>query len=253
VEQLVLSEVSDRVAILTLHRAQRHNSLVPELLRALMAALDAAVSKPDLRAVVLQADGRSFSTGGDVGAFFDHRAEITGYAAELVSLLNETIMAMVRLPVPVVAAVHGIVTGGSLGLVLASDLVLLTPDASFTPFYGVVGFSPDGGWTAMLPQLIGVKRATEALLLNRSIQAPEAVAWGLANRVVPVDRIREEARTVAEAIANMKSGSIRRTRRLLWPDTAQLAARLEQERQAFLTQVATPEALQGMEAFLCKH
>lgn len=251
-QNLVLLERHNQIATLTLNRPERHNSLVPEFLREMLSAIEKIGAQADTRALVLQANGRSFSTGGDVRAFYDHRNNIEPYAREIVGLLNQVIVAMVRLPAPIVAAVHGIVTGGSLGLVLASDIVLVAPEASFTPYYSVVGFSPDGGWTAMLPSIIGQKRTSEILMLNQTITAEQAVAWGIANRIVEVNRIRDEARMFAESTAEKKWGSIQRTKRLLWCDADALAATLEQERQKFCEQIVTPEALNGMEAFLRK-
>jgi 2-(1,2-epoxy-1,2-dihydrophenyl)acetyl-CoA isomerase len=247
---LVLLETHNQIATLTLNRPERHNSLVPEFLREILDALDAVSQQIELRAFVLQANGRSFSTGGDVQAFYDHRDNIAPYASEIVGLLNQVVVAMVKWPVPIVSAVHSIVTGGSIGLVLASDIVLVAPEASFTPFYSVVGFSPDGGWTAMLPELIGLNRVRKILMLNQTITAEQAVEWGLANRIVAADRIRDEARDVAKSIAQKKWGSIQRTKRLLSGDVDALAARLEAERQHFVQQIVTPEAQQGMEAFL---
>lgn len=247
---LILLETHNRIATLTLNRPERHNSLVPEFLREMLVALSGLSDQAGPFALVLQANGRSFSTGGDVQAFYDHRDNIELYASEIVGLLNQVIVAMVRLPVPIVAAVHGIVTGGSLGLVLASDIVLAAPEASLTPFYSVVGFSPDGGWTAMLPEVIGAKRTSEILMLNQTITADQAVQWGLANRMVSANRIRSEARAVAESIAQKNRGSICRTRRLLWQDTDRLAARLEEERARFCEQIVTDEARMGMETFL---
>lgn len=249
---LVLLEAQNQIATLTLNRPERHNSLVPEFLRAMLNAIEKIGAPADTRAVVLQANGRSFSTGGDVQAFYDHRANIESYAQEIVGLLNQVIVALVKLPMPIVAAVHGIVTGGSLGLVLASDIVLVTHETSFTPYYSVVGFSPDGGWTAMLPSIIGQKRASEILMLNQTITAEQAIAWGLANRMIARDQIRDEARRIAESIAQNKWGSIQRTKRLLWRDANTLAVALEHERQKFCEQIVTPEALNGMEAFLKK-
>ena len=246
----VLFETHNQIAALTLNRPERHNSLVPEFLREILNALEGLGQQAELRALVLQANGRSFSTGGDVRAFFDHREHLEAYASEIVGVLNQVVVAMVGLPMPVIAAVQGIVTGGSIGLVLASDLVLLAPEAGFTPYYSVVGFSPDGGWTAMLPELIGLKRVREILMLNQTITAEQAVQWGLANRIVAADRIRDEAWAVGLSIAQKKWGSIRRSKRLLWRDTNAFAARLEEERRQFLQQIVTPEARQGMEMFL---
>jgi 2-(1,2-epoxy-1,2-dihydrophenyl)acetyl-CoA isomerase len=203
--QLVLSERVGSVAVLTLNRPERHNSLVPAFLEEMLAGLEALRAENGVRATVLQANGRSFSTGGDVAGFADHLDDLAAYAGEIVGLLNRVILALVELPVPVVAAVHGLVTGGSLGLVLGCDVVLVAPEASFAPYYSVVGFSPDGGWTALLPGVIGLKRAADVLLRNETITAELAVAWGLASRVVPAERIRDEALRAAQDISAKKS------------------------------------------------
>lgn len=240
--------LNDPVGVLTLNRPQRHNSLTPAFLAELQAALAEVREDPVIRAVILQAEGRSFSTGGDLRGFYDHLGEIEAYASEIVGRLNRVILAMVNLPVPVVAAVHGMVTGGSLGLVLAADLVLVAPEASFTPYYSVVGFSPDGGWTAWLPQIIGTKRAAEILMTNITISAEQALTWGLANRIVPGAEIRSQALKIAQDIASKQPGSIRQTKRLLCP--SDLAERLEVERMHFVEQVKTQETQQSMIAFL---
>ena len=196
---LILIEHTASIATLTLNRPERHNSLVPELLRELLGALGEVA---DAQALILRANGRSFSTGGDVRAFYDHRTEAETYAREVVGLLNQTIEALLKFPAPTIAAVNGVVTGGSIGLVLACDLVFVSPQASFTPYYNVVGFSPDGGWTALLPSVIGYARTAEALLTNATITAQQAVEWGIANRVVEADRLRDEAQAAAEVIAD---------------------------------------------------
>jgi 2-(1,2-epoxy-1,2-dihydrophenyl)acetyl-CoA isomerase len=246
----VLADGIGPIAILTLNRPERHNSLVPGFLEEMLAALEAIGANPGVRALVMQANGRSFSTGGDVRGFYDHLGDLEAYAGAIVGLLNKVILALIELPVPAVAAVHGIVTGGSLGLVLGCDVVLVAPAASFTPYYSVVGFGPDGGWTALLPALVGLKRAAEVLMCNQTITAEQAVAEGLANRVVPADRIRDEALSVARELAAKKPGSLRQTKRLLGAALGDLGTRLEAERTRFVEQIMTEEARQGIAAFL---
>jgi 2-(1,2-epoxy-1,2-dihydrophenyl)acetyl-CoA isomerase len=248
VNRLVLCEQEGAVAVLTLNRPDRHNSLVPPVLEQMLAALETVQEQPGIRAIVLAASGRSFSTGGDLRGFHDQRESLEAYAQELVGLLNRVILALVELPLPVVAAVHGLVTGGS--LVLGSDVVLVAPEASFTPYYSVVGFSPDGGWTAMLPAIIGPKRAAETLMLNRTITAGQAVAWGLATRVVPADEMRQEALRTARELAGGALGTLRHTKRLLQGTWSDLADRLEAERSRFVQQILTGEAGRGMSEFL---
>jgi 2-(1,2-epoxy-1,2-dihydrophenyl)acetyl-CoA isomerase len=238
------------VATLILNRPDRHNSLVPALLGELLGALEDVKRDSSVKAVVLGAEGRSFSTGGDVKAFFSAGEALVEYASETVGLLNRVVLAMIGLPQPIVTAVHGMVTGGSLGLLLGSDVVLMARDATITPWYSVVGFSPDGGWTAMLPDLIGSKRTSDVLLRNRTIDADLAVSWGIASEVVDEGSVLVAATAVAKHMAEMVSGSIAATKRLLWPDPADVAARLEAERTAFVVQIVTPEALRGMAAFL---
>ena len=208
-------------------------------------AADASV-----RALVLRANGRSFSTGGDALGFVQHADNMEPYAQEIVGLLNQVILALIDLPVPVITAVHGIVTGGSLGFILGSDIVLVAPEASFAPFYSEVGPSPDGGWAVLLPLLIGPRRAAEVLYLNEAIGAETAVTWGLANRVVPADQIQAEALTLAEAIAAKKQGSIRHTKQLLHLNRDEIAARLDNELDHFVQQMVTDEAIDGFRDFV---
>lgn len=245
---LVLIEQQGSVAIITMNRPKRHNSLIPTFLQELLAAFR-GISE-GTRAVVVLANGRSFSTGGDVRGFYEHQDSLSEYASYIIGLLNELILTMLDLPVPIVTAVHGIVTGGSIGLVLASDIVFVAPEASFTPYYSIVGFSPDGGWSTLLPQIIGKQRAAETIFCNRTIIAEDAVAWGLATRIVPQAHIREVAITTANVISDMKPNSIKQSKRLLNCANVTISEKLEIERQYFIQQIDTPEALQGIKDFV---
>jgi len=247
-DQLIVAGQIEQVRIITLNRPNRHNSLVPPLLEQLSSAVADAQNDDSVRAVVLQANGRSFSTGADMQGFFDNMDNLESYADQLVGLLHRVILDLVELSCPVVAAVHGPVTGGSFGLVLASDIVLVTRSAAFTPYYSAVGFSPDGGWTAMLPSIIGVKRAAAVLIQNQSISATLAVDWGIADHVVPSGVIRAEALQCAQQLTQKKAGSIAFTKRLLADND--LESRLEEERTLFVQQIKTPEARQGIRDFI---
>jgi 2-(1,2-epoxy-1,2-dihydrophenyl)acetyl-CoA isomerase len=240
------------VCHVVLDRPERHNALVPELLQALRDALEmAAAASPS--ALVLSANGRSFSTGGDVQAFFDtERAERENYAIAVVGLLNKVILDLLQLPCPSIAAVHGLVTGGSFGLVLGCDMVVATPRASFAPWYVDVGFSPDGGWTALLPERIGRARALEIQLLNRSLKAEEALACGLIQQLVDQAELMPTVEALAATIAVKKTGSVARTLKLMRPDPVVAAAALDKEYRSFLEQIVTDEAHEGMAGFLAE-
>ena len=245
---LVLANVDGAVATITLNRPERHNSLVPNLLREFLVAMDACESDDNARALVLRANGESFSTGGDLKGFLDNVESIEAYSSELVGLLNECIIRLYDSRLPSLAAVDGQVTGGSLGFLLGSDVVLVTEKASFTPYYVEVGFSPDGGWGTLLPELIGNGRAGAVQLLNQSISALQAVDWGLAAAYVESEALEDAIAQLAGELIRKHAGSIVCTRRLLRPDD--LETRLERERRAFVRQICTEDAINGIRAFL---
>lgn len=245
---LVTLQRRGEVALISLNRPQRHNALVPELLDALLRAL----GHPDSQgaaALVLRAEGPSFSTGGDLAGFRSHRETIGAYAHGLVGQLNAAIIAIYTHPAPVVCAVQGQVTGGSLGLLLASDHVIMRRGVTITPYYSVVGFSPDGGWTAMLPGIIGRQRAMDWLAGNASHAADTCLALGLAHQVVD-DDCDAAALQWANRVAERDAGCMARTRCLLNADGDVLRRRLEAERENFVSQVQTQSALDGIDLFL---
>lgn len=237
---------------LTLARPERHNALVPELLDDLLAALKQCHQAPP-RVIVLAAEGRSFSSGGDVRAFFETpREERAAYARKVVGKLNEVILAMLDTPAPIVAAVHGLVTGGSLGLVLGSDIVIASHEASFAPWYTVVGFSPDGGWSNLMGQQIGASRSLEIQLTNRALTATQAHDYGLAHYLVEPEALEEQVQTICQNLCAKQPESVLSTLRLNRPDRSEAAISLQREYEAFEAQIQTNEANAGMARFLKK-
>ncbi len=247
-DPLVTLQRRGAIAVISLNRPERHNALVPELLDALLQALGHADSQ-GAAALVLRAEGRSFSTGGDLAGFRDHRKTIGDYAQGLVGQLNAAILAIYTHPAPVVCAVQGQVTGGSLGLLLASDHVIMRRGVTVTPYYSVVGFSPDGGWTALLPGIIGRQRTLDWLACNSSRDADACLALGLAHQLVD-DDCDAAAIQWAERVAEKDAGCVARTRRLLNADSDFVRRRLEAERENFVVQVQTRSALDGIDLFL---
>ncbi len=246
---MIRLERTGAVTTLVLARPQMGNALVPELLDALLARLREVAAARDLRVLVLAAEGEAFSLGGDMRRFQrEYAQDIEAYSARLVGLLNETILALIDLPQIVVAAVHGHVTGGSIGLVLASDLVVMAETAVFKAHYVSAGFAPDGGWTAMLPRRIGASRVAACLYANRAIRAEEALALGLAYEICPGAAVRSTAQALAGRIAAAPAGTLLSAKRLLAADRPAVAAGLEAERVAFVAQVTAARA--GVDQFL---
>ena len=246
--KLVLTRIDGPVATVILNRPDRHNSLVPAMLAELGDAIAGCESQPDVGVLVLRAEGPSFSTGGDLRGFREHADEIEQYAHKLVGLLNDAIIRLYDCRLPVITVINGQVTGGAMGFVLASDIVLVTERASFTPYYVEAGFSPDGGWTAILPDVIGHTRARTVQLLNQTIDPEQALDWGLATAYAESAGHEEAVKELCEQILGKKPGSMACTRRLMRP--RDLESRLEQERTQFIEQIATGEAKTGIREWL---
>ncbi|RPH66002.1 MAG: enoyl-CoA hydratase/isomerase family protein, partial [Burkholderiales bacterium] len=208
------------VATLTLARPDAHNALVPDLLLDLCVALEEAARRNETRAVILAAEGEAYSIGGDMRRFAREMggSGLEAYSAELVGLLNQAIVSLLKLPQPVVAAVHGLVTGGSIGLVLACDVVIAADDASFKAHHASAGFTPDGGWTALMPGLVGRRRAAACVLLNRTVSAADAQAWGMVTQLAPRAQVATVARDAAQRIAASPVATMREGKRLLAGD-----------------------------------
>jgi len=246
---LVCGHDEGAIRVLTLNRPERHNALVPELLEAARAEVARAAGSTGVRVLLLEAAGPSFSTGGDVAGFARHTGSaLRDYARRTVGELNALVMDLLRLEAPVVVAVDGPVTGGSLGMVLAGDVVVASPRSWLAPYYGHIGFSPDGGWTALLPQVVGERRALAWQLLDERVDADTALAWGLVTHVA--DDPRGRARELATRMAGLRPGALARTKRLVRGDLASAQERLDRELESFLDHVTTEEAARGMGDFL---
>ena len=227
--------------------AGRANSLEPGLLTELAAALDAAEAQ-DAQIVQL-CGGRNFSSGGDVRAF--HAASLKGeaaaYARQVVPPLQAIVARLIAMPRLVVVAARGAITGGAAGLLFAADLAVLAPDAFVQPYYSRVGFAPDGGWTALLPERIGAGQALQWLHSDRRLTAAELCAAGLATAVSDnPEQMAGELATKAEI------GTRLATKALIWDGhrRAHVNARLEAETSAFLDRIVQPQTDLGMAGFL---
>lgn len=250
---LILSRQENNVAWLTLNRPARHNALTPTLLDALSEAIEALPG--DLTALVLCGAGPTFSSGGDVGEFAVRIGEgLESYARDTVGALNRVILKLLSLPFPVIAVVQGFVSGGSCGLVFASDFTIMADDAYIAPYYVDVGLAPDGGWTALLPKQIGRARALRIQLLNSRLSAHEALDLGLVSHVAKPDAMNEATGSILAALLDKSPQSLRATKRLLFPDDqmTRLETALDAELATFVSTILTAEAAIYMRRFLTR-
>jgi 2-(1,2-epoxy-1,2-dihydrophenyl)acetyl-CoA isomerase len=166
---------------------------------------------------------------------------------------HEAFRVLSRIDVPIVTAAHGAVAGGGLGYVYAADLVIAAEGTKFVTAFAALGLSGDGGGTWHLPRLIGPRRAAEAYLRNRPIDAAEALQWGLINEIVPAEQLRSRAEAVARELAAGPTRGYARMRALLrdsWRND--LSTQLQAETDAIRDTGDTADAARAIADFAAK-
>jgi 2-(1,2-epoxy-1,2-dihydrophenyl)acetyl-CoA isomerase len=224
------------VAFVTLNRPQSLNALNFELADALADAMHALEADPDVRCVVLRGAGGHFMAGGDIDTF---AADLDAAPAERaagfrhgIHAAHAAVIAMRRMPKPVIASVDGAAAGAGLSFALAADLAILSSRAYLVTGYLQLGTTPDCGLTFALPRVLGARKAMELLMLSERIDAQTALALGLANRVVPPAELAAETLSLAQRLAAGPTRALGELKRLMRESghnglDAQLAAEIE--------------------------
>lgn len=206
----LLLDIADGVAVLTLNRPAALNSLNGALRTQLVAALVELDARDDVRAIVLTGTGRAFCAGLDVkelGSSGSNVAENVGGAD-----IGATIGA---LKTPIVAAINGLAVTGGFEITLACDIVIAAESAWFQDTHARIGLLPGWGLSQRLPRVVGPYRAKEISLTARRVGAAEAAQLGFVTRVVPDDRLVEEAIATGCAIAQWPRDHARRIKALI--------------------------------------
>jgi 2-(1,2-epoxy-1,2-dihydrophenyl)acetyl-CoA isomerase len=245
-------ETRGAVALVTINRPDSSNTLNLQVAMDLLAAAMTCGRSPSVRAVVLTGAGRNFCFGGDLRGMLAKGQSADAYLRELTTYLHEAISHFVRMDPPVIAAVNGTAAGAGVGLVAMADLAVCGASAKFNLAYTGVGLTPDAGTSFLLPRAIGVKRAMELMLLNRSLHAEEALDWGLVNQVVPDDAIVSTALQLAERLASGATQAFGRTKRLVSHSLGAFESQMVLERETIAASAGSEEGLEGISAFLEK-
>ncbi|MGD8327506.1 MAG: enoyl-CoA hydratase/isomerase family protein [Sphingomonadales bacterium] len=237
---------------ITLNTPARHNCLDLEMVKALHKAFTTALHD-ETRLILLRGAGKNFSSGGDVATFlkeFDQGG--ADYARAIVGTLHDVMLEMLSLPVPILTGLQGLVTGGSFGLILCSDHVVMAEDAFIQPYYGKVGFGPDGGWTALLPNLIGPRWALSAQLFNQRFNAQEALNLNLIDRICAPDDIDALLEEQCKRLMTLDPMTLSSAKALIWHEgkRADVKAALDRETENFIQLYTRPETQAGMTKFM---
>lgn len=226
--RVVLTDISEGVGTLTLHRPQRHNAVDDDMAAELRATMSDLIADDVVRVIVVRGDGPSFCSGRDTSQLGRRREGESDFA--FVRRAQDARLAMIDAPKPVIAAVHGHVIGGGMELALAADIRIAATSARFSLPEIRHGLLPDTGGTQVLTTLVGPGRAKIMVMTGRAVDAPTALAWGLVDQLVEpaeLDRVVDE---LAHALAQSDPVTLAMAKQLVnqsWVEDARSGMRQE--------------------------
>ncbi len=255
--EAILLEVREGVATVTLNRPEALNALSDDMVAALVEVMTRVEADEAVRCVVLRGAGDHFMAGGDIKGFHgritETPAERSAHFRAKIHKLHPAIVAMRRMPKPVIASLRGAAAGFGLSLALATDLAIAADDAFFTLAYCRIGTSPDGGSSYHLPRIVGLRKAMEIALLGDRFDAATALRLGLVNWVVPTADLEAETAKLAARLAGGPGHALGETKALLNASLDNpLEAQLALEVESFASCAATEDFAEGVTAFVEK-
>ncbi|MBM7518087.1 enoyl-CoA hydratase/isomerase family protein [Nocardioides nitrophenolicus] len=249
-DTFVRYEYAAGVARITLADGERGNPIHPGSVAQLHDAVRAA-HRDGARVVVLAAEGRFFSVGGDLGAFAG-ADDVAGFIDDLAEALHRVVSELVRSDAIVVSAVQGTAAGAGFPLAAAADVVIAADNVKFSLAYTKVGLSPDGG-SSLLVNTLGLHRALRLALLGDLLTAQDAYDAGLVARVVPTDELAATVDQVVEGLAAGSATANAAAKRLLREVAAPAPeAALRKETLSIRTLAVSPDGREGVAAFVGK-
>jgi 2-(1,2-epoxy-1,2-dihydrophenyl)acetyl-CoA isomerase len=250
----VLLDVSGGVATVTFNRADAMNALDTPTKELLLSTLQRVAEDVDVRVVVLTGMGRAFCVGQDlrehIGLLQSQDESLWQTVPEHYNPIVELIATMNK---PVIAALNGVAAGAGAAFAFAADLRVLADTAGYNLAFAGIALSCDSGSSWSLPRLVGTARAKELLLMPRTVRAEEALALGLATRVVPADELVDVVAELAGTLAagpTLAYGSIRRA--VAYSAGHTLAESLAREGEYMSLTGASEDHAAAVSAFLAK-
>jgi enoyl-CoA hydratase len=248
-ESLVLVEIRGRVGLLTLNRPKALNALNDALMDELGQALLVFESDDSIGAIVITGSEKAFAAGADIGAMKDW-SYMDVYGSDYITRNWETLK---RIRKPVIAAVAGYALGGGCELAMMCDMLIAADTAKFGQPEVKLGVIPGAGGTQRLPRAVGKAKAMDLALTARMMGAEEAERAGLVSRVVPADKLMDEAIEAATVIAHMSLPSVMMIKESInRAFEGPLNEGLLFERRLFHSLFGTEDQKEGMAAFVEK-
>ncbi len=251
--QALRLERREGVALLTLNRPERRNAVTPELTQELPRALDEIRRDGEARALVITGTGSVFCAGGDLAMLGRMLEQPPEQNRREMGAFYRTYLDVLNLDVPAIAALNGHAVGAGAAFTLGCDIRLIAAGATIGFTFLNLGLHPGMGTTHLLPQVVGSAHAAELIFTGRMVGAEEALAMGLVSRIVPPDRLLDEALALAAEMAAKPPSGVRMAKRALArPKIEGLEAALDYEAAAQMTSYASPEMREAFAALARK-
>jgi 2-(1,2-epoxy-1,2-dihydrophenyl)acetyl-CoA isomerase len=245
----IIVERRDDVALLRLNQPRTMNALSPAIKQGLETAIPQLMADSAVRCIVITGSDKAFCAGGDISNMADRTAPSVRARMHPSHAWVKLLLAGEK---PVVAAVNGAAAGAGFSLAMMCDFVLVADNAYFKAGFPGLGAAPDLGLALTLPRAIGMLRAKDILMTNRRVDAQEAVALGMATRMVPAPALLDEAMTLAQSLAAGPATSLGLTKHLLNQAYSPVTDFLTQEAMTQAIAFGSDEFGEGVAAFLGK-
>ncbi|MDH7796672.1 MULTISPECIES: enoyl-CoA hydratase-related protein [unclassified Beijerinckia] len=237
---------ADGVLTITMNRPDKKNALTGAMYEAMIAAIDAAEADSKIGALLLRGAGGLFTAGNDIADFLSASSGIEDFPA------LRFIRRFAICDKPIVAAVDGAAVGVGTTILFHCDLIYAAPDATFRMPFVDLGLVPEAAASLLIPERVGMAKASEWLLLGEGFDATEAYRLGLINAIVDKDRLQAHALDKARALAAKPRTAVATTRRLMRGDRDTILDRMGVEARAFGAALKSDEARAAFMAFMAK-
>lgn len=197
-ETIILEKNKDVLTVM-LNRPERLNAVDMKMREELLTVFSDINRDSEIRVVILCGNGKAFCTGGDVSTMGKAEPNDGRLRMKYVQQLVRTILTMDK---PVIAAIHGYAMGAGMNIAMACDFVIASNDTKLSQSFTKIGLIPDWGGFYVLPRRVGLAKAKELMMLAPVITAEEAFKLGLVNKVVPQEKLLEEAYLLAQELAS---------------------------------------------------
>lgn len=249
---MILKNIKNKVATLTLNRPEVFNSFNREMALLLQDELDACEKNPEVRAIVLTGSGKAFCAGQDLKEVTSPELN-PGFKKILEEHYNPIISRIRKIEKPIIGAINGVAAGAGANIALACDVVVASENASFIQAFSKIGLVPDSAGTFFLPRLIGFQKASALMMLGDKVSAVEAEKLGMVYKVVTPENFMEEVNNIASILANMPTKALGLTKRLLNNSMQNsLEEQLNLESKLQIESAQSEDYAEGVDAFINK-